>query len=265
MSPTIVQLPVRLTPLVGRQSELNDIVQAVTRCRLLTLTGPGGTGKTRLALAAARSAGASFPAGVCWVELAQIEDPGIVAHAVATRLGVPDTPGAGHHRGGGLLPRRTSGPGRAGQLRASRGSGGQPDREPARGLPGPLDDVRGIASALQVLGSVAREQGRYARAVELHAESLAVAEAAGDRWAVASAHGYLGFVSWLQRDFDRATEEASTALAMFRDLGDVEGTAWSLISLGTIARYQGEAERVSALLTESRSLSEGIGFREGIA
>ena len=128
-----------------------------------------------------------------------------------------------------------------------------------------LDDPRGIASGLQVLGSVNREQGRYARSIELHAESLAVAETAGDRWGVASAHGYLAFASWLQRDFGRAEEEAGTALTMFRDLGDVEGTAWSLISLGTVARYQGDAERASALLAESLSLSEGIGFREGIA
>ena len=128
-----------------------------------------------------------------------------------------------------------------------------------------LDQARGIASSLQVLGSVAREQGRYARAVELHAESLAVAEAAGDRWAVASAHGYLAFASWLQRDFDRATEEATTGLAMFRDLGDIEGAVWSLINLGTVARYRGHAERASVLLTESLALSEGIGFREGIA
>ena len=128
-----------------------------------------------------------------------------------------------------------------------------------------LGDARGIASSLQVLGSVAREQGRYTRAVELHAESLAIAEAAGDRWAVASAHGYLAFASWLQRDFGRAAEEASTALMKFRDLGDVEGAAWSLISLGTVARYQGDAERAAVLLTESLALSEGIGFREGIA
>jgi predicted ATPase/DNA-binding SARP family transcriptional activator len=93
MSLITAQLPVRLTPLVGRESELDDIVHTVTRARLLTLTGPGGTGKTRLALAAARSARESFPAGVCWVELAQIEDPGIVAATVAGRLGVPDTPG----------------------------------------------------------------------------------------------------------------------------------------------------------------------------
>ncbi len=128
-----------------------------------------------------------------------------------------------------------------------------------------LDDARGIAGALQVLGSVSREQGRYARAMELHAESLAVAEATGDRWGATSAHSYLAFASWLQRDFARAAEEASIALAASRELGDVEGTAWALISLGTVARYQGEIERAVLLLTESRALSEGIGFREGIA
>ena len=93
MSLTRAQLPVRLTPLVGRESELDDIVQAIRYNRLVTLTGPGGAGKTRLALAAARAAEASFPAGACWVALAQIDDPAIVGQAVATQLGVPDTPG----------------------------------------------------------------------------------------------------------------------------------------------------------------------------
>ncbi len=87
------QLPVRLTPLVGRESELHEIVAALSRSRLLTLTGPGGTGKTRLALATAKAASASFASGTCWVELAPIEDAGIVAQTVASRLGVPDTPG----------------------------------------------------------------------------------------------------------------------------------------------------------------------------
>src|ERR1700747_185840 len=93
MSLTSAQLPVRLTPLVGRESELHDIVQAVTRARLLTPTAPGGPGKPRRPRAAPRSARESFAAGVCWVELAQIEDPGIVAPTVAAKLGVPDTPG----------------------------------------------------------------------------------------------------------------------------------------------------------------------------
>jgi predicted ATPase len=128
-----------------------------------------------------------------------------------------------------------------------------------------LDDTEGTARALQVLGSVAREQGRYARSMELHAESLAIAEAAGDDWAVASAHGFLGFASWLQCDFERATTECETALGMFRELHDVEGIVWSLISLGAVARYQGARERAAALLEQSRARSYGIGFREGIA
>ena len=93
MSLTRGQLPVRLTPLVGRESELDDVVQSMHRNRLITLTGPGGTGKTRLALAAARTAETSFPGGACWVALAQIDDPAIAGQAVATQLGVPDTPG----------------------------------------------------------------------------------------------------------------------------------------------------------------------------
>ncbi len=128
-----------------------------------------------------------------------------------------------------------------------------------------LDDAGGIAATLQVLGSVAREQGRYARAVDLHAESLATAEAADDTWAVASAHGYIGFAAWLQRDFERAAAECNLALALSRELGDTEGIAWALISLGTIARYQGHADQALALLTESRDRAERIGFREGIA
>ena len=128
-----------------------------------------------------------------------------------------------------------------------------------------LDDAQGIASVLQVLGSVAREQGRYARAMELHAESLAIAHATGDWRAAATAHDSLGFASWLQRDFDRATAECTTALGMFRELGHVVGIASSLLNLGAVARYQGALDRAAALLAESRSLSEGIGFREGIA
>ena len=86
------RLPVRLAPLVGRQRELSDVLTALSACRLLTLTGPGGTGKTTLALAAATGAGESYSAGVCWVELAPIGDPQIVGQEIAGRIGVPDRP-----------------------------------------------------------------------------------------------------------------------------------------------------------------------------
>src|SRR5512140_1590117 len=82
------RLPVRLAPLVGRQRELHEVVDALSRSRLVSLTGPGGTGKTRLALAAA--ARTDFPGGVWWVELAPIGDPAIVAQAVADGPGIPE-------------------------------------------------------------------------------------------------------------------------------------------------------------------------------
>ena len=63
--------------------------------RLLTLTGPGGSGKTRLALAAVAEAANAFPDGVWWVPLASIRDPGLVLSSVALALGVPEQAGRG--------------------------------------------------------------------------------------------------------------------------------------------------------------------------
>ena len=79
----------RLTPLVGRAAELGELTCALAGCRLLTLTGPGGVGKTRLALAVA--AGLAGP--VALVELASLDDPRVIASTVAAGLGIPETPG----------------------------------------------------------------------------------------------------------------------------------------------------------------------------
>jgi predicted ATPase/DNA-binding SARP family transcriptional activator len=92
-SVTTGRLPVQLVPFVGRQRELRDVLEALARNRLVTLTGPGGTGKTRLALAAADATRASYEQGACWVELAPIDDPEVVALAVASGLGAREHPG----------------------------------------------------------------------------------------------------------------------------------------------------------------------------
>jgi predicted ATPase/DNA-binding SARP family transcriptional activator len=128
-----------------------------------------------------------------------------------------------------------------------------------------LGDSAGMASCLQALGSVAREQGRYVRSAQLHAEGLELAKGGADERAQASARSYLGFVSWLHGDFETAVAQCTDALSLFRGLGDVEGTAWSLISLGVVARYRGDKDRSAALLAESLELSGSIGFREGVA
>ncbi|WP_159330361.1 ATP-binding protein [Streptomyces tendae] len=82
-------LPAQLTRCVGRDAELDRITALFAEARLVTLTGPGGTGKTRLAIEAASRCGtADFPADVCFVELAPLTDGGQIPYAVLTALGV---------------------------------------------------------------------------------------------------------------------------------------------------------------------------------
>jgi predicted ATPase/DNA-binding CsgD family transcriptional regulator len=86
-------LPVSLTSFVGREDELAELREALGATRMLTLTGPGGCGKTRLALEVARDSLDRFPGGVWWVELAALSDERLVGPAVAEALGVRPPPG----------------------------------------------------------------------------------------------------------------------------------------------------------------------------
>ena len=81
-------LPRSLPPLVGRAEAITAAGAAVRASRLVTLTGPGGVGKTRLALAVAAELAEDFPDGVWLVELAAVADGDAVADAIATALGV---------------------------------------------------------------------------------------------------------------------------------------------------------------------------------
>ncbi|MDP9226962.1 MAG: adenylate/guanylate cyclase domain-containing protein, partial [Actinomycetota bacterium] len=88
-------LPVPATSFLGRERELAEVVASLGReeVRLLTLTGSGGTGKTRLALQAAAEVSAAFPGGVFWVPLAPLRDQGLVLATVAQALDVREEPG----------------------------------------------------------------------------------------------------------------------------------------------------------------------------
>ena len=88
--------PVARTPLVGRAEELAAAERLLLRdgVRLVTFTGPGGTGKSALAQHAAENLARHFPAGVYFVSLAAITDPGLVASTVAQALGVRETSGS---------------------------------------------------------------------------------------------------------------------------------------------------------------------------
>ena len=82
-------LPVPATTFLGREGELQEVLSLLSRedTRLLTLTGPGGTGKTRLALQAAAEASDAFPDGIWWVPLAPLRDPALVLETAAQVVG----------------------------------------------------------------------------------------------------------------------------------------------------------------------------------
>ncbi|MHC3474439.1 ATP-binding protein [Streptomyces sp. 7R007] len=93
-------LSAELTTLVGRRAETARIVRLLSRARLVTLTGVGGVGKTRLALRAARDTARDFPDGVHIVELADLREADLLAQSVGTGLGLAnpgrDPAGATH-------------------------------------------------------------------------------------------------------------------------------------------------------------------------
>ncbi len=93
-SPATQNLPAQLTTFVGRTAEMADVRDLLSRNRLVTLTGAGGSGKTRLAVEIAASIAVEFASGVWYVDLAPITNPGVVALTVARALGLPDQPGS---------------------------------------------------------------------------------------------------------------------------------------------------------------------------
>jgi predicted ATPase/class 3 adenylate cyclase/DNA-binding SARP family transcriptional activator len=86
-------LPQQLTSFIGREQEMAEVRQRLTATRLLTLTGAGGAGKTRLSLQVAADLLEEYPDGVWLVELAPLSDPAFVPQAVATVLSVREEPG----------------------------------------------------------------------------------------------------------------------------------------------------------------------------
>ncbi|MFE9104480.1 ATP-binding protein [Actinomadura geliboluensis] len=88
-------LPAPLTAFVGRAAERAALAELVGRHRQVTAAGPGGVGKTRLALAVAADAAGAFADGVWFVDLVPVTDPGMVADAVAAALGLGEQPGRG--------------------------------------------------------------------------------------------------------------------------------------------------------------------------
>jgi len=85
-------LPAELTSFIGRNEELAEVKRLLSNARLLTLTGPGGVGKTRLAIEVARAAGGRHHDGIWLVELGPLQDQALVPHQLAEALKIHEEP-----------------------------------------------------------------------------------------------------------------------------------------------------------------------------
>src|SRR5207302_3640184 len=91
----IAPLPHPITALIGREQDVQDVVARIAASRLVTLSGAGGVGKTRLAIEAAREAADGFAAGAAFVALASLSDPTLLPSFVATALGLREAGATG--------------------------------------------------------------------------------------------------------------------------------------------------------------------------
>lgn len=85
-------VPMQLSSFIGREAEIEELADLAASTRLLTLTGPGGIGKTRLAVEVSRRVLEEFTGGFCLVELASLSDARLVPQAVASALGIAEQP-----------------------------------------------------------------------------------------------------------------------------------------------------------------------------
>lgn len=88
-----IRLPEQLTSLIGREKEIAEAVSLLEESRLVTLTGPGGTGKTRLSIAVALEAAPRFRDGVFFIALSAVSDPDLVASTILGQIGVTESGG----------------------------------------------------------------------------------------------------------------------------------------------------------------------------
>lgn len=137
--------------------------------------------------------------------------------------------------------------------------------EKALAIRSELDDAKGVAGLLNLLGMVSREQGDLTAAGSLHEQSLQAHRGLGDRWGEAGCLSNLGVIALLTGDPEKARAFHEEGLAVRRGLGDELGVASSLTNLGNVARAQGELSAARECYEQGLAIRRGLGDRWGMA
>jgi non-specific serine/threonine protein kinase len=128
-----------------------------------------------------------------------------------------------------------------------------------------LGESRVLATTLHMQGSIAREQGYYDGAMDLHAASLELWRELGDEGGVARSLNYLAFSSWLRGDLVGAAGHGGDTFARFQALEDREGMAWSLLNQAAAAYYAGDLGLARVKAREALGLAGDASYKEGSA
>jgi transcriptional regulator with XRE-family HTH domain len=234
-------LPSSVTTFVGREQELIDIPARLQGARLMTLTGVGGSGKTRLAIEVARRVVDKYPEGVWLVELAQVTDAALVPHRVAAAVGVRET--ADQSISDAL----------ADALRSTQ-------------VLLVLDNCEHLLDPCAALVDLLLRECPELQILATSREPLGIPGEVS--WAVlplsapdaeASSSIFGGVVVLLQGDVARSRELLETSVALWRTVDDHVGLAIALYGLGRNQACTREFEQAESALTESRDLARGSG------
>ncbi len=128
-----------------------------------------------------------------------------------------------------------------------------------------LDDAKGVADALNIMGNLAMRQGDYARSRELYEQSLPMYRAVADADGAARSLTNLGIIACYENDYSAAHVYYNEVAALHRKSGNKMGLATLLQNLGWLAHRQQDYDQARALYAESIELKREIGNKEGIA
>ncbi len=247
-------LPYVPTPLFGREAELADLAELLANPnqRLITITGPGGIGKTRLALAAAATQADTFLHGAVFVDLTAISTPDLLSQAILQVLHQPlqgdQSPHAQlfrylRHKAQALHYFQES----LTILRA-------------------LGDDRRIAQLLLAIAQMTHElYTDYGRARRYMEESLALAQKLTDTQITAYALQQLAELAFLQGDYEQGMRLLQDSLPLIRELGLKQDEGWALTALTETACHLGDYVAARRYGEAGRALFTALGFKSGLA